>query len=300
MFKRLSPLAVLATLSVGCVVTGSGQSKTEGRPITNFDGIESTDLVNIEVRAGARQDGVDVTCDDNLLDILETEVKDGVLAVGFPNGMAVMSRTTCKLVTGNTQLIEVASSGSGDISITGPAWPLESVRTSGSGDVTIQLRGEFTADATESEDTSDEASGLLDEGEDSGGDLLEGSDSSESGLIALPAASELDISTTGSGDVRIEGIELNKVFLTTTGSGDVHLSGDATKLDAKSTGSGDVGARELHTDRVDLLTTGSGDMTAHARQAASVKTTGSGDVTVYGNPGTRDRNSTGSGDIRFR
>lgn len=294
---KLAPFAALLALTSGCVVMGNGDAKTEGRPITAFDGIKSTDVVDVIVRDGARIDGVDVTCDDNLLGILDTRVKDGVLVVGFPPGTAAMPRATCELVTGNTQLIDVVSTGSADIRLSGPAWSLEHVRTTGSGDVSISLQG--TLDAAEDGSATPEDSDLLGE-ETESGDLTEAPET-EAGFVleALPAAAELDIETTGSGDVRVDGIDTRKVFLTTTGSGDVTLAGDANLLDARTTGSGDVHARQLHVNRVELVSTGSGDMTAWAAEDADVRSSGSGDIRVHGSPDQRDRNSTGSGDIRF-
>jgi|GEM_PF-1197454 len=299
--NRMLAFAALFAVLPGCVVNGSGVSKTEGRPISDFDGIKSTAMVDVEIRQSARVDGIDLTCDDNLLDIIETKVKDGQLVVGLPVGVNALSHTPCKLVTGNTQLYDVVSTGSGDITLNGPAWSLEHVRSTGSGDVKVTLRGEFEGQTGEDlVDDTDESGGLTEAPEEEGS-LTEGQEDSEAFVLeALPAAVRMDIETTGSGDVRIDGLDLDKVFLTTTGSGDVSLEGDANKLDAKSTGSGDVRTKALHVHRVDVLTTGSGDMTAWADKSATAKSTGSGDITIYGNPDSRSRNSTGSGDIRFR
>jgi len=304
---RPTCLALTFALTTGCTL-GSGKAVTEGRPLTDFEAIHSHDVVDIEVNPNLRTDGIDLTCDDNLIDLIRTDLDNGVLTVRFKKGVMANPQARCVLETGNTSLVELVSTGSGDVNARGPLWALDTIRTTGSGDLDVSI---FDVEG-DNEDVDD---GDLNQGDggdltDSGagdltetdeGDLNQGDDQGDSHKLAqIPPTDDIYVLTTGSGDVSVKGLDLKRVELRTTGSGDVSLSGDANRIDATSTGSGDVRARNLHANKADVTTTGSGDMTAYATERADARSTGSGDITIYGNPDQRSKKSTGSGDIRFR
>ncbi|TPV93023.1 MAG: DUF2807 domain-containing protein [Myxococcales bacterium FL481] len=108
-----------------------------------------------------------------------------------------------------------------------------------------------------------------------------------------------DVQTSGSGDVRAGDIGSERVDARTTGSGDITLGGVTHYLDVSSTGSGDVNARDLVAQRVLARTNGSGDIAVFAQAAIDAKTTGSGDIDVWGQPPERKHSSHGSGDVKF-
>lgn len=281
--------------AIGCVA-GSGNPKTELRSVGSFTRVLTTDMVDVDIVQDVDFDGLEVTCDDNLLDILKTDVRGGELHVHFPSGPGVAPRAECVVVTGNMNVTELVSTGSGDVYVSGPAWGLSTVRTTGSGDVDIR----FKAGEPEGDSLVDDSAGtgLVDSEDSDDEGFVE--DASDEVALESDGTGQLDVTSTGSGDVHITGLDLTGVTLRTTGSGDMKLAGEANRLDATSTGSGDVHARGLSANVVDLRTTGSGDMTAKAHTKATVRSTGSGDVTVYGNPDKRNKSASGSGDIRFR
>lgn len=106
-------------------------------------------------------------------------------------------------------------------------------------------------------------------------------------------------STMGSGDLDLALVESNEVELKIMGSGGINTSGNSKSLTAHVMGSGDLGAEKLIADTVNVAVMGSGDSNVYARQTAIIDLKGSGDIDVHGNPGHREVNRFGSGDVNW-
>jgi hypothetical protein len=101
----------------------------------------------------------------------------------------------------------------------------------------------------------------------------------------------------GSGDLRAQLGQAERVDLLVQGSGDARLGGHAHSLSARLQGSGDVWAEDLHAREVDLQLQGSGDARVWAEERLQARLSGSGDAHVQGNPGKRNVERTGSGEV---
>lgn len=76
-------VALGPVLSLGCSpsgIPGSGVPKTETRQLATFDKVEFSGAGSIEITIGKPQ-SFEITCDDNLLSLIETKVTDGKLTV---------------------------------------------------------------------------------------------------------------------------------------------------------------------------------------------------------------------------
>ena len=166
---RTSVLTLWACLLPGCVWTGNGVAKQEERSLGAFDTIEATDIVDVVVREGGPVDGVSVYCDENVIEMLETRVSGGILSVGFRGG-SVSTSTACEVVTGNMDIVEIISLGISDITVEGPVWSLDTIRSESVGNITVDLRP---------------AQLETDPAEDSG-PLLEGSEGGPEGSRGVP------------------------------------------------------------------------------------------------------------------
>ena len=112
---------------------------------------------------------------------------------------------------------------------------------------------------------------------------------------------DLELSTSGSGDLRWNGTA-KRLAVSTSGSGDALLAGKAESLDASTSGSGDLKGAELTVaGDVNVSTSGSGDveirMTGGALRAS---TSGSGDVVYRGEARSVNARTSGSGEVRKR
>lgn len=116
-------------------------------------------------------------------------------------------------------------------------------------------------------------------------------------VATAPAVNEVDLS--GSGNVRLAGLDQDALRVELRGSGDVVAGGRASTVSLALHGSGDIDARRLRARKATIKLHGSGDVRAFASDEAKVRLHGSGDVVVTGSPKVRDSKVAGSGDIDF-
>ncbi|SEL50215.1 Putative auto-transporter adhesin, head GIN domain [Roseateles sp. YR242] len=121
--------------------------------------------------------------------------------------------------------------------------------------------------------------------------------SGEIRVEAMKTTGSVDASIAGSGDIRFNGLEAERIGLRVSGSGDIVANGKATTLTVNVAGSGDVKARELVVEDAKVSIAGSGDVSVQARKRLDVNIVGSGDVGYLGNPEISMSNA-GSGSVR--
>ncbi|MCA9009429.1 MAG: DUF2807 domain-containing protein [Planctomycetaceae bacterium] len=157
--KSLLTLLILSAITVGCgspPVTGSGVSKSEDRSLS--ESIQSVSLYGIgqmKVIIGD-QASLKVTADENMLQYVKSEVKDGRLSVGVGNGSYVWHNPPQCLLTipglksmalaGQTQ---IAVEGLNEASLSIEADGQCSIVLSGTAaEQNIKLEGQCECDAT--------------------------------------------------------------------------------------------------------------------------------------------------------
>jgi hypothetical protein len=109
----------------------------------------------------------------------------------------------------------------------------------------------------------------------------------------------LNLTISGSGDIKLSDLKSEKVLLTLSGSGNIHLFGkqNAAELKAIISGSGNVKAIEFPSDNVDVKISGSGNCWVNASKNLLVRLAGSGNVIYRGNP-LIDSSIAGSGKVK--
>ena len=123
------------------------------------------------------------------------------------------------------------------------------------------------------------------------------------GSLALSGAGDdsfetpaLQLSLSGSGDVKLPNLRTGELGIRIAGSGDVGGSGQATKLKVSIAGSGDVKLADLQADEVSVKIAGSGDAAVFAQKTLDVSIAGSGDVSYRGDAVVR-KSVAGSGSV---
>lgn len=107
---------------------------------------------------------------------------------------------------------------------------------------------------------------------------------------------EILIASSGSGD--IDGsVDAPSISLSNSGSGDISLKGNTKNFDCKTMGSGDIKCRNLKSENVNVSVAGSSDVSVYASVSLKVDIRGSGDVTYAGNPAAPQINTSGSGSV---
>jgi hypothetical protein len=111
-------IAAFGFLLTGCKfergLAGSGVRKTEKRDVKSFSAIDTTGSYTIDVTC-QKAAGLEVDADDNILPLIKTEVRDGILFVS--NDQPYHSSKTVTLRITVPDLNSVANHGAGQIKI---------------------------------------------------------------------------------------------------------------------------------------------------------------------------------------
>lgn len=141
-FTRTFTLALSAAIMVsGCAtstksVTGSGTMIDETREVADFSRIELRTMGQVTVTLGEAA-GVQLRVEDNLMPLVETNVRGGWLVIESPPNTTLSPTRTIEINVTMPELVEVKLSGAGLIQADGVA--VESVTTTipGSGNVIL-------------------------------------------------------------------------------------------------------------------------------------------------------------------
>ena len=222
--KRISKHSIVAALSLvlliagsasadwfgfgGKSIKGSGDAVTEERDVGSFKRIESNGSADIFVTIG-KELSVTVTLDDNLIDLIETEVRGKTLKIDSRESYS--TRLGCKIEITVPELERVYLRGSGDILVERLDAESFEFKLAGSG----RLVAEGSTDELELR--------LSGSGDIDTRDLI---------------AQEAYVSISGSGDVRVHAEESFDGRI--SGSGDIAIYGDPSDFSKSVSGSGSI------------------------------------------------------------
>jgi len=224
LIKKMVPtVTLLVTLMAGSVsadwfgfnsrgVKGSGDVVTEERDVKPFKRIESNGAADIYITVGDEL-SVKVTFDDNLIDLIETEVRGKTLKIG--NRENYRSRNGCKIEISVPELERVYLRGSGDVLVERLEAEFFEFKLAGSG----SLVAEGTTDELEVR--------LSGSGDIDTRDLI---------------AQEAYVSLSGSGEVKVHAEESFDGSL--SGSGDIAIYGNPADFSKSISGSGSIRKRK--------------------------------------------------------
>ena len=236
--KKIITLGIaLCTIAVTNAqkIKGNGNIVTIERSTDDYDAIAVSGWFNV-ILVDGQEGKLSIEGDENLLEYIKTEVKEGKLVIKVKKGYNLQPSSWKKdggiYVTVPVESVnEVTLSGSGDIvgkkTISASEF---STNMSGSGDITLDVESK-TVSASMSGSGDINLSGTTEvfDVQISGSGDIEAYD-----LIA----DTVDASISGSADIKVTANKMLKARV--SGSGDIHYRGDATKLDTKSSGSGDI------------------------------------------------------------
>jgi hypothetical protein len=214
-------VGVLVVVAVGLVVSflddgsettsaaqGSGVTATETRELPAFSAIDLAGVNDVIVGIGGEQRVV-VLGDDNLIELVTTEVEGGTLVIAQSQAFEAASPMRVEITV--PSLDDVRLSGSGAVSIDGHDIELFAVSMSGTG----VIRGSGTA-------------GRLDVELGGTGDIELESLAAESATVELSGAGNVHVHVTGSLDARV------------SGTGTIFYTGSPSNVSSEVTGAGAV------------------------------------------------------------
>lgn len=226
---------VVSFLFFSCnVITGNGVIKEESRQVPDFNELQTSGSVDVEIQPGT-EIGVKVISDENIIPYVVTEVKSGVLEIHFKKGVSISNDHT-RVIVSAPSLNKMTTSGSGDISSNGTITNNQIIylKSSGSGDFklaldapAVNITGSGSADFELSGFTKDVSATLSGSGELKCRDLK---------------AENVNVRITGSADAKVFASATLRVAI--TGSGNVQYWGNPSLPEIKSSGSGTVKSGE--------------------------------------------------------
>ena len=236
---KKSILFIVAILSLNSIdglaqnwkkVKGNGNVITQQRSVGSFDAVEAAGSFDIYLVKG-NEGEMTIQGDENLMEYLETEVKNGDLKIKWKKGYSINTVNQFVVTLAIEEINGLSLSGSGKIESKIPLISDHfSTSVSGSGDMML------TIEANELE-VAISGSGNID---------FEG------------VVNKFDASVSGSGDINAKNLKCkmanlrisgsggayldvsDELFARVSGSGDIKYKGDPAKQDVKVSGSGKV------------------------------------------------------------
>lgn len=119
--RRVAIFLALAVGLAGCKFgsfsskTGSGNMKVEKRTVPAFSSVDISGAYDVEIVVRDEQ-SLEIEGDDNLLPLIKTEVKDGVLKIG--NTQSISTKRNLRVRISSPKLDALFTSGASDIVVT--------------------------------------------------------------------------------------------------------------------------------------------------------------------------------------
>jgi hypothetical protein len=237
--KKLSVLLFTGLITLSCsaqwgkTIKGNGNNVTIERSTGDYEGIAVSGWFDVDLVAG-NEGKVTLQGEENLLEYIITEVKDGKLVIKTEKGVNLKT-----------------SSWKSEILITVPVESINSVSMSGSGDIVGKTK-------IKSDKFSTAMSGSGDITLDIESNSLSASMSGSGDITLSGNTKDFDATISGSGDIEAYNLEADNVSATVSGSADIQLTAKKS-IKARVSGSGDISYRG-NPEKVDTKTSGSGDI----------------------------------------
>ena len=214
-------------------VKGNGKTVTIERSVGEYDYVALAGWFDVELVDGT-EGQLTLKGEENLLEYIKTEVKDGKLTIKQRKGINLKPSNWNDgiLITVPVENVDgVSLSGSGDI-VGKTVLKSDRFKTSisGSGDISLEIEAK-SVDASMSGSGDMNLSGRATD--------FEVSVSGSGDIRAYDLEADfVDAQVSGSADIKVTANEMLKARV--SGSGDISYKGNPKKIDTKSSGSGDI------------------------------------------------------------
>lgn len=204
---------IFALVLSGCIhgVHGSGVRKTEKRDLAAFNAIETSGAFEVAVNC-QKPASFEIEADDNLLALVQTEVRDGVLHVSTTKGYSSSGGIVLRIAV--PDLASIKSTGAGKFNVAGVKNDAFEIRSTGA--ATVVASGQ-----SKSVKISSTGAGTID--------------------AHNLRASDADVSVTGAANVDVYATD--ELDVTVSGAGRVTYNGNP-KVNKKVSGAGQVVKKE--------------------------------------------------------
>jgi len=250
-------LISIATSS-GQRVTGSGHIVTSERSVEPFKSIQVSHGWDLILHQGNGHHMV-IEADENVMDLLRTEVRNGVLRIYFDDGVQIRKSGKKLIHLTFEELKSIEASGGSDVRSE------DVLRT---GDLKLSLSGGSDLEMNDlyAEELSMQLSG--------------GSDTK----IDFGACQELTVQASGGSDMNLSDLDMEYCDLQLSGGSDARLQGKVVHAKIIASGGSDISARDLEIQNCKLDLGGGSDAVLHCEQEIDITLGGSSDLSYTGRP----------------
>ena len=237
--KNVFGLILIALFTLSCnaqwgkKIKGNGNVVTIDRSVGEYDAVAVAGWFDVDIVNG-REGELSLQGEENLLEYIITEVKNGKLTIKVKKGYNLQSSTWKR-----------------GILVTVPVEEINSVALSGSGDIVGK-------DVLRADDFSASMSGSGDINLSVEADNLKTVISGSGDIELSGKARDFDVTISGSGDVDAFDLEADHVKANVSGSANIKVTANQS-LTARVSGSGDI-LYKGDPDKVDSKASGSGDI----------------------------------------
>ncbi len=252
------------------ITQGSGNVKTETRPISGISAVELNTSGELTLSQGDSE-SLTIEAEDNLLPLLTSDISNGLLKLGTTSNSSLSATKPIKytLVVKNLNALTDNGSGTittGDLNVDSPL----SITGNGSGNITLAN--------VQSGDIQLKLSG--------------------SGGLSLTSlkSDNVTIDINGSGSASIPTITTQSLSAKLSGNGALQVGGTTIDQTVSISGSGKYDGEKLTSKTAVIQTTGSGGATVQVIDTLDASISGSGSITYIGNPALTQK-SIGSGKV---
>ena len=211
-------------------IKGNGNIITTDRSVSDFDKIGVAGSFDVILKKG-NEGEISIQADENLMEYIITEVKDGSLKIKPKKGHQLKSTKTIQITVGFNNLEEVSLAGSGDVTSTDAINAADlKLSLAGSGDINLKV-------STKNLNSNIAGSGNI--------NLNGSTDEFSCNIAGSGNLNGYDLTATianakiaGSGNVKVNAV--NEIHAKIAGSGNVYYTGNPDVEKSNSAGSGSL------------------------------------------------------------
>ena len=260
-------------------VKASNVYVTKDIRVSDFDRIQLSGSMDMVYEQKSGKPSLEIYASDNIVNLLEVDVEDGLLTIRFKKGYSISSgKVQIRATSANLYGVSLAGSGSIDLS-KGIKTNHLTVQLSGSGDVmgkNIFCQEDLRVAISGSGDVDMQQLVC-----NQFGVSLSGSGDVEINNID---ANNAKVSVAGSGDMKLRSLTCAKANVEVAGSGCIEMYGKSNDAQFEVAGSGEISAAGFEAKQVVVSIAGSGDVECYATDYLKASIAGSGEVGYKGNP----------------
>jgi hypothetical protein len=230
-------LLIVGIFTSSCVIgsldhqiTGNGNVVKETRDIDGFTGVQLSSGIDVLLSEGDVFEVV-VEADENLMDVIETELKGSVLVVGTERGVNIRRAKAKKVHVTLPRLESLKISSAGDCDGT-DLFHCEDLRidVSSAGDLLLEVEARrIDLDISSSGDVK-----LAGEAEEFNASLSSAGDLHAFDLVA----GKVEVSVSSAGDARVHATD--EISMSASSAGDIYYTGDAEVIRSSKSSAGSI------------------------------------------------------------